>query len=32
MSGIERGTRNCSVLHVLKVAEALKVKPGELLD
>lgn len=32
MSGIERGVRNCSVLHVLKIAAALGVEPSELLD
>ena len=30
MSGIERGVRNCSVLHVMRVAKALNVTPGEL--
>jgi transcriptional regulator with XRE-family HTH domain len=30
MSGIERGVRNCSALHLLKVARALRVKVGEL--
>ncbi|MEI6246067.1 MAG: helix-turn-helix transcriptional regulator [Acidobacteriota bacterium] len=32
MSGIERGVRNCSVLHVLKLAKALSVQPGDLLS
>jgi hypothetical protein len=31
MSGIERGVRNCSYLHLLKLAKALKVRPGDLL-
>lgn len=30
MSGIERGVRNCSVLHLLKIAKALKVDAGAL--
>lgn len=30
MSGIERGVRNCSVLHVIRVAKALGVSTGEL--
>jgi transcriptional regulator with XRE-family HTH domain len=29
MSGIERGVRNCSVLHVLKLARALRIPVGE---
>ena len=31
MSGIERGVRNCSVLHLYKLAAALKVRPETLL-
>ena len=30
MSGIERGVRNCSVFHVIRLARALGVHPGEL--
>jgi transcriptional regulator with XRE-family HTH domain len=30
MSGIERGVRNCSVFHVMRIARALGVHPGEL--
>ncbi|HEU5254617.1 MAG TPA: helix-turn-helix transcriptional regulator [Vicinamibacterales bacterium] len=30
MSGIERGVRNFSVLHLLRIARALKVSPGDL--
>jgi len=30
MSGIERGVRNCSVLHLLKIARALRVSPADL--
>ncbi|MEQ1896778.1 MAG: helix-turn-helix transcriptional regulator [Vicinamibacterales bacterium] len=30
MSGIERGVRNCSTLHLLKVAKALHVKAADL--
>lgn len=30
MSGIERGVRNCSTLHLLKLARALKVHVGDL--
>jgi transcriptional regulator with XRE-family HTH domain len=30
MSGIERGVRNCSVLHLLKIARALGVNPADL--
>ena len=32
LSGIERGIRNLTVLHLLAVAKALKVPPGALLD
>jgi transcriptional regulator with XRE-family HTH domain len=30
MSGIERGVRNCSTLHLLRIAKALRVRAGEL--
>ena len=30
MSGIERGIRNCSTLHLLKIARALHVRVGDL--
>jgi hypothetical protein len=30
MSGIERGVRNCSVLHLLRLARALRVTVGDL--
>lgn len=30
MSGIERGVRNCSVLHLLRIAKALRVTVGDL--
>ena len=30
MSGIERGVRNCSTLHLLRVARALDVAVGDL--
>jgi transcriptional regulator with XRE-family HTH domain len=30
MSGIERGVRNCSTLHLLKLARALHVRIGDL--
>ena len=30
MSGIERGVRNCSTLHLLRIAHALRVRVGEL--
>jgi hypothetical protein len=29
MSGIERGVRNCSALHLLKLARALHVRIGD---
>ena len=32
LSGIERGIRNFTVLHLAKLARALKVTPGSLLD
>ncbi len=30
MSGIERGVRNCSTLHLLRIAKALRVRVGDL--
>jgi transcriptional regulator with XRE-family HTH domain len=30
MSGIERGVRNFSVLHLLRIARALKISPTDL--
>jgi transcriptional regulator with XRE-family HTH domain len=30
MSGIERGVRNCSTLHLLRIARALRVRVGDL--
>jgi transcriptional regulator with XRE-family HTH domain len=30
MSGIERGVRNCSTLHLLRIAHALRVEVGDL--
>jgi transcriptional regulator with XRE-family HTH domain len=32
MSGIERGVRNCSTLHLLKVARVLRVRVGDLFS
>ena len=32
LSGIERGIRNLTVLHLLSIAKALKVRPSTLLD
>nr|CAA6808135.1 MAG: Unknown protein [uncultured Thiotrichaceae bacterium] len=32
ISGIERGTRNVSLLNIAKVAEALAVSPSELFQ
>jgi transcriptional regulator with XRE-family HTH domain len=32
MSGIERGVRNCSALHLLRIAKALHVRVGELFQ
>jgi transcriptional regulator with XRE-family HTH domain len=29
MSGIERGVRNCSTLHLLRLARALRVRIGD---
>lgn len=31
ISGIERGVRNCSVLHLLRIAKALQVSAADLL-
>jgi transcriptional regulator with XRE-family HTH domain len=30
MSGIERGVRNCSTLHLVRLAKALRVRVGDL--
>jgi len=30
MSGIERGVRNCSTLHLVRLARALKVRVADL--
>jgi transcriptional regulator with XRE-family HTH domain len=30
MSGIERGVRNCSTLHLVRVAKALRVRVADL--
>jgi transcriptional regulator with XRE-family HTH domain len=30
MSGIERGVRNCSTLHVLRIARALRTRVADL--
>ena len=30
MSGIERGVRNCSTLHLLRLARALRISVGDL--
>jgi transcriptional regulator with XRE-family HTH domain len=30
MSGIERGVRNCSTLHLLRIAKTLRVRVGDL--
>lgn len=32
ISGIERGLRNVAVLNIIKLARALEVEPGDLLD
>jgi len=32
MSGIERGVRNCSTLHLLRLARALRVQVGDLFS
>ena len=32
MSGIERGVRNCSTLHLVKIARALQVPVRELFS
>lgn len=32
MSGIERGVRNCSTLHLLRLARALRVEVGDLFQ
>jgi transcriptional regulator with XRE-family HTH domain len=30
MSGIERGVRNCSTLHLVRLARTLRVRVGDL--
>lgn len=30
MSGIERGVRNCSTLHLFRIARALRIPAGDL--
>lgn len=32
MGAVERGERNLAVLNILRLAEALAVEPGDLLD
>lgn len=32
MGGVERGERNVAVINLCKIAKALKVPPGSLLD
>jgi transcriptional regulator with XRE-family HTH domain len=32
MSGIERGVRNCSTLHLIRIARSLSVTVGDLFD
>jgi transcriptional regulator with XRE-family HTH domain len=32
MSGIERGVRNCSTLHLFRVAKALRVRVADLFS
>jgi len=32
MSGIERGVRNCSTLHLIRIAKALRIRPGEFFS
>ena len=32
ISGIERGIRNLTVLHLIGIAKGLKIPPGTLLD
>jgi len=32
MSGIERGVRNPSVLHILRISKALEIPPSRLLN
>jgi transcriptional regulator with XRE-family HTH domain len=32
MSGIERGVRNCSTLHLLRIARVLRISVGDLFS
>jgi hypothetical protein len=32
MGGIERGEHNMTVMNIVKIADALKLKPSTLLD
>ena len=32
IGGVERGERNIALLNIIKIAEALKVKPSDLLE
>ena len=32
ISGVERGIRNLTVLHLIGIAKGLKVSPGALID
>ena len=31
ISGIERGTRNVSLINIVRIADALEIKPSDLL-
>jgi transcriptional regulator with XRE-family HTH domain len=32
VGGVERGERNIAIINIVRLARALKVKPGKLLD